>query len=204
MPRPPSIDLNQAQGLVDESVCVEGSDRRRFATDESPRGVWSAGSMRRTYTPRRWLADIVALTRATPRLLAIYGGGRLDPALRERVMVAVSRANGCRGCTSVHEAWALRAGVSAEELEQIGAGDFVSFSMEDRAAIVYATALAEAGFGEIPADIQALVDGHLDRRRQGDVEAVARVITLANLSVNTTAAVAGHSALRRIAEGCRR
>lgn len=144
----------------------------------------------RTYTPGCLAADIAQLVRASPRLLAVYGCGRVDPALRERVMVAVSRANACRACTSVHEAWALRAGASAEELEQIGAGRLVSLPDGQRAAIVYAAALAEARSRLIPPDARAVADAHLDRERQRDIEAIARLMTLANLSVNTAQVVA--------------
>jgi AhpD family alkylhydroperoxidase len=67
-----------------------------------------------------------AVVGAYPRLVAIYGAGRVNRGLRERVMVAVSRANACRGCTRVHEAWAVRVGASAEELQQIGAGELAA------------------------------------------------------------------------------
>jgi AhpD family alkylhydroperoxidase len=153
-------------------------------------------SRKRTHTPRSWPVDAIRLILAGPRLLAIYGRGRVDPALRERVMVAVARANACQGCTRVHEAWALRAGVSAEELELIGAGELAPLRAEERAAIVYATALAEAGLGHVSADAQAVADDHLDSERRRDIEAVARLMTFANLSVNTADAV-----LRRLRRG---
>jgi AhpD family alkylhydroperoxidase len=66
----------------------------------------------------------------------------LDPMLRERIMVAVSRVNACAGCTTVHERWALRAGVSAAALEAIGLGDLARLDDRSRAAVVYATVLA--------------------------------------------------------------
>lgn len=139
---------------------------------------------------RSWTADALKLIAASPRLLAIYGGGRLDPALRERVMVAVSRANACDGCTHVHEAWALRAGVSAAELDQIGAGELTQLPAEQRAAVVYASALAEARFRRLAPDAQAVADEQLEPGRQQDVEAVARLMTFANLSLNTANALA--------------
>ena len=105
-------------------------------------------------------------------------------------MVAVSRANACGACTRVHEAWAIRAGVPADELEQIGAGELAATRPDERAAIVYATALAESRFGTIPGDARALADAHLKHERQRDVEAIARLMTFANLSANSLQAIA--------------
>lgn len=161
----------------------------------------SGVSRKRTYTPRAWLADAARLVLRSRRLLVIYGRGRVDPALRERVMVAVSRANACEGCTRVHEAWALRAGVSDEELEQIGAGELGLLPAEQRAAVVYGAALAEARFGELPPDVRAMANQQLDARQRHDVEAVARLMTFANLTVNTASLLARSLRGGRAADG---
>jgi AhpD family alkylhydroperoxidase len=121
----------------------------------------------------------------TPTLWIAYAGG-LDASLRERVMVAVSRANSCSGCTAVHERWALRSGVTDEELEAIGLDDLARLDERSRAAVVYATALAEARFRRPPdPELLALVRPHLSRYELRAVEAVARLIAFANLSANT-------------------
>lgn len=160
-------------------------------------------SRQRTYSPRALIGDAAKLVLASRRLLAIYGRGRVDPALRERVMVAVSRANACEGCARVHEAWALRAGVSDEELEQIGTGHLVALSAHQRAAVVYATGLAEAHFGQLPPDIQAMADQRLEAGRRRDIEAVAQLMTFANLSVNTASVLAHRLRRGRAAIGAR-
>ncbi|MGA8219839.1 MAG: carboxymuconolactone decarboxylase family protein [Solirubrobacterales bacterium] len=114
----------------------------------------------------------------------------LDPQLRERVMVAVSRVNSCRGCTFVHERLASRAGVSPEDLEGIGLGDLGELDDRSRAAVVYATALAETRFrGPIPADLSAAVAGLLTPDELVAVDAVARGMAFANLSSNTAEAL---------------
>ena len=133
---------------------------------------------------------MAALVRAGPRLASIYLTARVDPALRERVMVAVSRANACRQCTRVHEAWAVRMGVPADELRSLGVGELARIPAVDRPAVVYATALAEAQFKTISADAQAVADEHLDRECQRDIEALARLISFANLTVNSAQAMA--------------
>ena len=175
-------------------------------TDDSAAPSWratSGPSTRRTYTPSSWTVDAIKLMLASARLYAIYGRGRVDPALRERVMVAVSRANACGSCTTVHEAWALRAGVSAEELKQISDGELLLMAPEERAPIVYATALAEAGFQRVHPDARVVADAYLGVERQRDVEAIARLMTFANLSVNTAHVVYRRLRANRMSAGAR-
>ncbi len=101
-------------------------------------------------------------------------------------MVAVSRVNSCRGCTFVHERLASRAGVSPDDLEAIGLGDLGDLDDRSRAAVVYATALAETRFrGPIPADLSAAVADQLTPDELVAVGAVARGMAFANLSSNT-------------------
>ena len=115
-----------------------------------------------------------------------YLGRMLDPGLRERIMVVVSRVNACAGCTWVHERWALRAGVSAAELEAIGLGDLARLDDRSRAAVIYAAALAENRFrGTADRELAALARRHLTAAELRAVEAVARMMALANLSAST-------------------
>ena len=115
----------------------------------------------------------------------VYLRGRLTPREREHIMVAVSRVNACQGCTYVHERRALRAGATHEELRNLEIGDLSGLDDRGRAAVAYATARAEADFlGTHSADAAAASE-RLTPREIAAVEAVARVITLANLTVNT-------------------
>lgn len=116
----------------------------------------------------------------------VYLRGRLRPDERERIMVAVSRINACEGCTYVHERWALRAGVSDEELHGLELGDLSGLDGRARAAVVYASARAEAGFkGPVTPEVISASSG-LTPREVSAIEAVARAMTLANMTVNTT------------------
>ena len=156
-----------------------GSTTVRLARKRRPRGVvrgrpgWHARSMDaaavpagpspRTFTSR-WeaAADIAGLWMRAPVLAGVYLGRMLDPQLREQVMVAVSRVNACAGCSWVHERWALRAGVSAAELEAIGLGDLARLDDRGRAAVIYGAALAENRFRGIPdRELVALARRHL-------------------------------------------
>jgi len=100
-------------------------------------------------------------------------------------MVAVSRVNACQGCTYVHERWALRAGATQEELRDLEIGDLSGLSERGRAAVAFATARAEVDFQETPSADTATAEETLTPREIAAVEAVARAMTLANLTVNT-------------------
>lgn len=106
-------------------------------------------------------------------------------------MVAVSRVNACSGCTFVHERWALRAGVTGADLDAIGLDDLGALDERSRAAVVYATARTEAGFREpVPPELRAAAAEQLSASERAAVEAVARAMTLANLSVSTAGSLA--------------
>lgn len=128
--------------------------------------------------------------------------GGLDPALRERVMVAVSRVNSCRGCAFVHERWASRVGVTPDDLRAIGFGDLEALDDRNRAAVAYAAALAEARFRRpIAADLAASAGDHLTPDEMAAVEAIARAMAFANLSANTAEGLFGRMRSPRVGEG---
>ena len=145
------------------------------------------------------LSDLAGVLRRAVPLTGVYLRGGLDPEIRERVMVAVSRTNACRGCSLVHQRWALRAGVGAEELESIGLDDLAALDERSRAAIVYATAAAEGRFRQpVAAEVVAYAAERLTSSELTAVDAIARAMALANLSANTTEAILGPSRTKRI------
>ncbi len=132
------------------------------------------------------MRDIAGVVRRARPLATAYTRDGLDPALRERVMVAVSRVNSCRGCTFVHERWAGRAGVAAEDLRAIDLGDIANLDARSRAAVAYAAALAEGRFRKpVDPNLAAGAREHLTPDELAAVDAVARAMALANLSSNT-------------------
>lgn len=119
-----------------------------------------------------------------PRLAAVYRSRRLDPVLREKLMVAVSKVNACRGCTWAHTRMAIREGISPDELDRLelpAAGD-----RRERVALAYAIARAEDGFRKPPDPElkRALADTFTTEERR-DIDAILHLIINANLTSNT-------------------
>jgi alkylhydroperoxidase family enzyme len=113
-------------------------------------------------------------------------------------MLAVSRVNACCGCTFVHTHWALRSGVTPGELDAIGLDDLGCLDRRSRAAVVFATALAESRFRSPPPPaVAAAAAAELTHAEMEGVEAVARMMAFANLTASTAEVLLGGLRPRR-------
>jgi AhpD family alkylhydroperoxidase len=157
-------------------------------------GSPAATAARRFASIGQVAGELVGVARVSPELWRVYRGG-ISPALRERVMVGVSRANACTGCSRVHQRWAVRAGVTDDELEALGLDDLARLDPANRAAVVYGVERSAAGFpGAVGApcrepDVDAAMEQHFTPEQVRQVDATARGITFANLSVGTAEAL---------------
>ena len=140
----------------------------------------------RTYTVAQYTRDALWLARRSGQIGRIWFGGRVDPELREKAMLAVARANGCRFCTYAHSQWALAVGVSDAELAALEGMNEDDFDRGTWLVIAYSRDRAVAefrpteGYGYAP----ALVERH-GQQLLDDIECVARLMTFANRTMNT-------------------
>jgi AhpD family alkylhydroperoxidase len=123
-------------------------------------------------------ASALAGTAASlPRLLASFvGPDRLDPALREGVIVAVSRMNRCRHCTAIHSAWGESVGLAEGEPAEPLAS-----------AARYARCLLA---GDDPSEAERELARQLPPEAVRQVEVVARLADFTNRCGNTWDALA--------------
>jgi len=71
-----------------------------------------------SFTFPGFVAHLARTGLTLPTLLtATVSRKRLDPRLRERIMVSVSSMNHCRHCTAIHSVWGELAGLTPEEVE---------------------------------------------------------------------------------------
>ena len=103
-------------------------------------------------------------------------------------MLTVAQANNCRYCSYVHQEWAIRAGVSDEEIAQLEGADPATFDRAKWSALAYARALADADFGPVPEEISQEVAKYYTRADRRKIETVALVMSIANRSANTVEA----------------
>ncbi len=141
---------------------------------------------KRGYTPSGFLRDLGSCAASTPGLVGAYvAPGRIEPALREKVMLGITRVNRCRHCAAVHGLWGEHAGVAPPEVQALLSGDAAPLADGEREVIELACAVA-TGKGELPPDVaERALRERLGPRAAREVAAVARGINLANRLGNT-------------------
>jgi AhpD family alkylhydroperoxidase len=126
-----------------------------------------------------------ALLRHSPDIRSIWFEHRLDPALREALMVAVAAANSCRHCSYAHREWALIAGLPEDELAALEGQQAESFDARTWAAVAWVHAAASSDFADVPQAIETNFRAQFSPQEQADIEVVARTMTWMNQVSNT-------------------
>ncbi len=139
----------------------------------------------KTYTLRELAAAVRRLGPLVHHAGVVWVLRDIDPVFREEIMLTVAQANNCRYCSYVHQAWAIRAGASDEEIVQLEGVDPATFDRAKWSALAYARALAEADFNPVPQDISQEVARYYSPWDRRNIEAVAQVMSIANQSANT-------------------
>jgi AhpD family alkylhydroperoxidase len=140
----------------------------------------------RIYTVPELFGDLKSVVLRVPSLWSIWVGGRLPRALREQIVVAVAQVNACRMCEHAHTRMALEAGVSNAELAALENMNEDVFDRRTWLAIAYARERVMCNFARGVTDSsQEALGEEMGAQTLGDVEDVARVMTLANRIANT-------------------
>ena len=121
----------------------------------------------------------------SPDIVAIWFRGRLDPAFREELMVAVAGANSCRQCSFAHREWALAEGLPAAELAALEGLQPEQLDARTWAATAWAQAAASSDFADVPPAIEANFRLRFSAQEQADIELVAHAMAWLNRASNT-------------------
>ncbi|MGQ9834311.1 MAG: carboxymuconolactone decarboxylase family protein [Candidatus Villigracilaceae bacterium] len=109
---------------------------------------------------------------------------RVDKRFAEKLMLAVTRVNGCRYCAYGHTRAALAMGVPESELQRLMSGDLGSFPPQEAVGLAFAQHYAESQGQIDPAAWQSLVETYGQETAQ-DILPYLRMITFGNLYGNT-------------------
>jgi len=146
----------------------------------------ASGPIPNVYTLPELVRDLGAVLTRVPALWAIWMGGRLPRALREKIIVAVAQVNACAMCEHAHTRMALEAGVSDAELAALENMDESGFDRRTWLAIAHARERTKTNFAPVAGDAsQEGVIEALGAQTRRHVEDVARVMTVANRIANT-------------------
>lgn len=139
---------------------------------------------KRTFTARSFVTMVRDVIRQRGDIQAAARGGRVSKAFAEKIMLAVTRVNGCRWCNYGHTQAALAAGVTDAEIQHLMAQDIGAFPEEEAVALAYAQHYAECKDNPDPAAWQRVVD-YYGPEMARDIQAYIRMITMGNLYGNT-------------------
>jgi AhpD family alkylhydroperoxidase len=121
-------------------------------------------------------------------LRAASRGNRINRAFAEKIMLTVTRVNGCRYCNYGHSRAALAAGVSETELQYLLSGELGAFPEHEAVALAFAQHYAESNCRPDPSARERLL-AYYGPETSRDILAYLRMITLGNLYGNTFDAI---------------
>ncbi len=109
--------------------------------------------------------------------------GRIDPAFRERLMLAVTGVNDCRFCSYRHSRKALEEGVGQREIDLLLEGKISVCPEDEVPAVMYARHWAETG-GRPDAKTKQRLQEIYGEKTRHDLHLILRMIRMANLLGN--------------------
>jgi AhpD family alkylhydroperoxidase len=140
--------------------------------------------MKRIYTFPAFNAGIQEIIDHMDELRQAARGGRVSKAFAEKIMLVVTRVNGCRYCSYGHSRAALAAGVSDAELQSLLTLDLGTFPTNEVIALTFAQHYAEANCQPDPSAWQRVV-AYYGEETANDILTYLRMITFGNLFGNT-------------------
>lgn len=140
---------------------------------------------KRTYRPRQFARDAFALGRSVPFLVKSIAAGKISPAFREKIMLAVTGVNDCRYCIFVHSKLAGHYDVDPEQIRNILENSLdEKITSEELVAIEFTVHYAQSRKKPNPEMLEKLTD-HYGEEKAREMVLYMDTIYLANLSGNT-------------------
>ena len=102
------------------------------------------GFSKRTYKLKDFLYDLMTLLYSCPCLIRAAHEKTVEPAFREKIMLAVSNVLGCRFCSWLHTELILKEGVDKKEITKILVSEIGSFPEHEAVALAFAIHYSES------------------------------------------------------------
>ena len=142
----------------------------------------------RIHTFSTFWRGYIEMIRPAPEQRESMRSKRLDKSFVEQIELIVSRVNGCRTCTYVHSANALREGLSDKELEELLALDLGHFPAERAIAFAFAEHYAERG-GQPDPTVEKRFRDYYGPQKSQDILARLRFIQFSSVTGATIQAL---------------
>lgn len=140
---------------------------------------------KRTFTLPLLAHSTVAALRSAPVLIKALVKPATSPALREKIMLAVTSVNDCRYCSWVHTGLALENGVDLAELQHmLDQSTFGEVNEREAIAILYGKHFADT-LRQPSTEAERALDTAWTPEQRGEIMAYIHAIYFANLSGNS-------------------
>lgn len=139
---------------------------------------------KRVFSPASLIEILGDIVRAAPTMPGTFTSGRISPAFRERILLAVTSVNQCRYCQWAHTDLAVASGVSSEQIGALLGSSTESVPGEERVALLYALHYAQTNRQPAVAERKKLIDTYGEETAR-DIENWIYLIFFSNLSGNT-------------------
>jgi len=133
----------------------------------------------RQQKPRPLWREMIFLARRPRAVVRLLTGRSLDPAFRERLMLAVTQVNDCRFCSWMHAREAFKAGVDQAEINGLLDARFDDAPDDQRPALLYVQHWAETQ-GDVAQEARRVARQRYGAERLAEIELTARFITVMN------------------------
>lgn len=141
---------------------------------------------KRTFTLPLLGASLAAALRSAPTLLKALAQPATSPALREKVMLAVTSVNDCRYCEWVHTGLALQNGVDPAELQHfLDRATFGELQEREAVAVLFGKHFADTR-RRPTGEAEAALAQRWNATERAEIMAYIHAIYFANLSGNST------------------
>jgi len=138
-----------------------------------------------TFTAAELAAAVAEIVPKLPRLLkATFGKSKVDPKLREVILLSVAEALECRYCRAAHTELSRGAGVGEDEIRAVRKRAWEKLDPRERAAVVSALRRIGAGIS-VDGAIDAPLEEHFSAHEVARIAALVDAIRIASLSGNT-------------------
>lgn len=143
---------------------------------------------KRIFSLKTFFIDLGALYTHFGELKNAYRGKRVSPAFTERIMLSVTKVNGCRFCNFGHTKAALSAGILKAEVDELMNSDYGSIPEYEHKALLFAQHVAETS-GKYKTIYLNEIINFYGEDIANDIMSFIRMIMFGNLCGNTLDAI---------------
>jgi AhpD family alkylhydroperoxidase len=137
--------------------------------------------------PKELFYMMSSMQKQAQKIKTLDENQKMNPALCEKVMLAVSGVTSCVYCSYLHTKNAIKKGVLDNEIIKLLNGEFGDFPEEEAVALLYGQHWAETG-GRPEQDVRSHVVEYYGKEKTDHLETMILALYMGNMISNTVEA----------------